>query len=281
MNANQGQIEEWNGGSGERWLRYQERLDDALAPFGAAALDAASPGAGERVLDVGCGCGATTLELARRVGADGYVLGADISAPMVERARVRAREQTPSPEFQLADASRLVFEGERFDLLFSRFGIMFFDQPVPAFAHLRSLLRPGGRLTFACWRPLVENEWVTLPLEAARPWLPDMPPADPHAPGPFALSDPDRTRGILTEAGFGHVLVRPFDGGMRIGTGVTALQDAAEYLFQIGPIARQLREQAGPARAEIRRAILRELASRHRPEGVVLNAAVWIVTAVA
>jgi SAM-dependent methyltransferase len=281
MNANQGQIEEWNGGSGERWLRYQERLDDALAPFGAAALDAASPGAGERVLDVGCGCGATTLELARRVGADGYVLGADISAPMVERARVRAREQTPSPEFQLADASRLVFDGERFDLLFSRFGVMFFDQPVPAFAHLRSLLRPGGRLVFACWRPLAENEWVTLPLEVARPWLPDTPPADPHAPGPFALSDSDRTRRILTEAGFGYVLVRPFDAGMRIGTGVTALQDAAEYLFQIGPTARQLREQAGPAQAEIRQAILRELTSRHRPEGVVLNAAIWIVTAVA
>lgn len=281
MSANEKQIEEWNGGTGERWRRYQARLDDALAPFGAAALDAASPGAGERVLDIGCGCGATTLELARRVGADGYVLGVDISVPMIERARVRALEQTPAPDFQLTDASQLVFDAGRFDLLFSRFGVMFFDQPVPAFAHLRSLLRSGGRLAFACWRPFAENEWVTLPLEAARPWLPDMPSADPQAPGPFALSEADRTRGILAEAGFANVLIRPFDAGMRIGTGETALQDAADYMFQIGPIAQRLREQADPTQIEIRQAILRELANYHRPEGILLNAAVWIITATA
>lgn len=279
MSANQRQIEEWNGVSGARWLQYQERLDQALASFGTAALSAASPKLGERVLDVGCGCGATTLELAKLVGQNGYVLGVDISAQMIERARSRTLKQIPSPNFEVADASLLKSDGIRFDLLFSRFGVMFFDQPVQAFSHLRRLLKPGGRLAFTCWRPLAQNEWVSLPLQVARPWLTDMPTADVHAPGPFALSDPDQTRRILSEAGFHDILFRPFDAGMKIGEGAAALQDATDFVFQIGPIARHLREQTASRQVDIRTAISAELSSCHGSDDVVLNASVWIITA--
>src|SRR6266850_2472283 len=183
--ANQEQIRYWNEQGGPRWVQRQQQLDAQINPLGLVAMQRAEIRPGERALDVGCGCGQTTLELAQRVGASGSVLGIDISQPMLTRARERQQELgIKNLEFLHADAQTYSFERERFDLIFSRFGVMFFDDPAAAFANLRTALRSAGRLCFLCWQTLEKNEWARVPfLAATRHVQPPAPPA-PDAPGP-------------------------------------------------------------------------------------------------
>src|SRR6185437_8318171 len=176
----------WNGHSGERWVAHQVRLDARLAVFGQAAIEAAAPAADERVLDVGCGAGASSLALAARVGAGGQVLGVDISEPLIARARALAPRDAPVL-FRVADASSAELPEGAFDILFSRFGVMFFDDPTLAFAHMRRALKPGGRLAFVCWRSAAENDWMRLPMGAIKDIIPPTAPRDPEAPGPFSF----------------------------------------------------------------------------------------------
>ncbi|MEK1835922.1 MAG: methyltransferase domain-containing protein, partial [Pseudomonas sp.] len=165
------QVADWNGQSGEYWVANQARLDAMFAVFGQAAIEAAAPTTGERVLDVGCGAGASSLALAARVGAGGQVLGVDISEPLIGRARALAPQDTPA-QFRVADASSAELPEGAFDILFSRFGVMFFDDPTGAFAHMRRALRPGGRVAFVCWRGVAENDWVRLPMGAIKGIVP-------------------------------------------------------------------------------------------------------------
>ncbi|MFM0008678.1 class I SAM-dependent methyltransferase, partial [Paraburkholderia dipogonis] len=165
------QVADWNGQSGERWVAYQARLDAMMAVFGQAAIEAAAPATGERVLDIGCGAGASSLDLAARVGAGGHVLGVDISEPLIGRARALAPQDTPVL-FQVADASSTELPEGAFDILFSRFGVMFFDDPTAAFAHMRRALKPGARVAFVCWRGMAENDWVRLPMGAIKGIVP-------------------------------------------------------------------------------------------------------------
>ncbi len=169
------QVADWNGQSGERWVAYQARLDAMLAAFGQAAIEAAAPATGERVLDVGCGAG-------------GQVLGVDTSEPLIGRARALAPQDTPVL-FRVADASSAELPEGAFDILFSRFGVMFFDDPTGAFAHMRRALQPGGRVAFVCWRGAAENDWVRLPMGAIKGIVPPTAPPDPEAPGPFSFGD--------------------------------------------------------------------------------------------
>ena len=197
------QIEYWNSERARKWVELQERMDALIEAFGARAIERAGLAAGERVIDVGCGCGGTTLDLAGRVGARGRVLGVDISAVMLSRARERAKSVgLANVEFVDADAQTHAFEAGAWDCAFSRFGVMFFADPARAFANLRRALRQGGRVSFACWRAMPENEWVTVPLTALMKVIAPPPPPLPGAPGPFAFGDPQRVRGLLGEAGF-------------------------------------------------------------------------------
>ncbi|MDZ4778592.1 MAG: class I SAM-dependent methyltransferase, partial [Alphaproteobacteria bacterium] len=216
--ANADQIALWNDDLGQRWVREQARLDASIAPFGAAALKVAAPRSGEVVLDIGCGCGDTSLFLAKAVSPGGEVLGVDVSAPMLARADARAAEAgLQHVRFAEGDASSAKLGGP-FDLLFSRFGVMFFDDPQAAFAHLRLAMKPGGRMAFVCWRTFAENEWARLPAVAAIGVLgPPKTPADPLAPGPFAFGDATRTRAILEGAGWRDVKLEPFDAPMKMG----------------------------------------------------------------
>ena len=196
--SNAEQIEFWNGDAGASWAKRQRRMDALLAPISSAVIEFAHCGAGDHVLDVGCGCGDTSLRLAR---SGAMVTGIDISKPMLARARERTREEHRDVTFVLADAATATLASD-YSLLFSRFGVMFFAAPSAAFGNLRGALRANGRMCFVCWQPPQLNPWILLPMLAARPHLAPQPTLDPHAPGPFAFADASRVEGILRRAGF-------------------------------------------------------------------------------
>jgi len=273
------QIQYWNETAGPKWVALQALIDDQIRPLGELAIERAAPQPGERVADVGCGCGDSTLELARRVGPDGSVLGLDLSAPMLERARQRAHDRGLSiAHFAHADAQTHAFTPDRFDLVFSRFGVMFFAHPEDAFSNLRGGLRAGGRLAFVCWQALAENPWMAVPLMAAVPHLPPMSPPAPGAPGPFAFAEPEHVSRILTGAGFTDVGFEDVRRPLRVGGGGD-LDQTVDFLLQMGPTSRALRE-ADPALVPIVTASIREaLQPFYRDDGVRMPSAAWIVTA--
>ena len=276
--ANAAQIEFWNGPTGQRWTRLQKRIEDNLRPFTAATLERLAPEAGERIVDIGCGAGDTTLALAERVQAHGFVLGVDVSRPLLNRATARAANTPEYPvRFVEADAAAYAFERASFDALFSRFGVMFFADPAAAFANLRRGLKPGGRIAFCCWRDRRENPWVTLPVAAARKHLSELPPAPgPDEPGPFSFADTARIRRILTSAGFARVVCEKFDPLLAYGT---EPRDAADYLTQMGPIGSVLQEHPEALRAAVAETLAGTLEAHREAGGIRLAAAVWIVTA--
>lgn len=274
--ANADQIAYWNNSAGATWAALQDRLDRQIEPLGQRAMDAGAPRAGERVLDIGCGCGQTSLELAQRVGPTGQVLGVDISEPMLEVARRRGGEAgLANVSFLAADAQTRAFPPGGFDLAFSRFGVMFFDDPTAAFRNIAAALRPDGRLAFVCWRPLAENPWMGAPMQAALSLLPPMPPpADPTAPGPFAFADPERLRGILAAAGLVDIDIAPHDQMI----GGNDLDETVAMSLRVGPLGAVLREN--PELKDGVVGAIREALARHlTPQGVMLASATWIVTA--
>ncbi|SCB18982.1 class I SAM-dependent methyltransferase [Cupriavidus alkaliphilus] len=275
------QVGGWNGQSAERWVANQARLDAMVAVFGQAAMEAAAPATGERVLDIGCGAGASSLALAARVGAGGQVLGVDISEPLIGRARALAQRDTPAL-FQVADASSAELPEAAFDILFSRFGVMFFDDPIAAFAHMRRALRPGGRVAFVCWRGAAENDWVRLPMGALKGIVPPIALPDPEAPGPFSFGDPGRVARILTAAGFTDIAIDPFDAAVPFGEGGTrdaAIDDAVTMTLEVGPLSRALADQPDDIRARASAAVRAAFAGLPGERSVMINGAAWIVMA--
>jgi SAM-dependent methyltransferase len=278
MSGNDAQRDYWAGDAGRAWVEHQARMDLGLAPVTAALLARAGIGAGASVLDIGCGAGETTLALADAVGPGGHVVGADISPLLLDRARERAGARA-NVAFIEADAQTHRFDGA-FDLLFSRFGVMFFADPTAAFRNLAAALRTGGRLLFACWRPVAENPWTTVPMTALRPILPaPAAPPDPLAPGPFAFADPARVEGILAAAGFTGIAAEAFDFPMLMGQGDDPLADAVRFLGKLGPAAAALRE-AGPEAREAAKPLLAAALAPHVAGGrVSLPGAIWLVSA--
>ena len=275
------QVGDWNGQSGERWVANQARLDAMVAVFGQAAIEAAAPETGERVLDIGCGAGASSLALAARVGAGGQVLGVDISKPLIRRARALAQQDTPAL-FQVADASSAELPEGAFDILFSRFGVMFFDDPIAAFAHMRRALRPGGRVAFVCWRGAAENDWVRLPMGALKSIVPPSALPGPNAPGPFSFGDRGRVANILTAAGFTAIAIAPFDASVPFAEGETrdaAIDDAVKMIFEVGPLSRALADQPDDIRARASAAVRAAFAGLPGERSVMINGAAWIVMA--
>lgn len=268
-------IEYWNGREGAFWVAEAERFDSMLAPFGRLLLAAASLERGERVLDVGCGNGTVTLEAAHAVGPTGRVMGLDISAPMLARARQRASEQGIDIDFVQGDAQTTAFDDAR-DVVVSRFGVMFFDDPEAAFANLATAVRPGGRLCFVCWQEMAVNEWIAVPATAivAHVGIPELP--EPGAPGPFAFADPARTSRLLESAGWSEVNVEAHQDRMRIGQNP---QDVVNFMFT-NEMGRRLTDGKDPeaVKAGIEAAVeaLRPYAG---PEGVVVTGSCWLVTA--
>ncbi len=277
--GNAAQIAYWNDRAAVTWTEFQDRIDAVFAPLTAIALDASAAAPGERALDIGCGCGATVLELARRVGPAGHVLGLDVSEPMAARARARiAAAGLGNAEVLVSDASAAVFPRRDADLLFSRFGVMFFADPAAAFANLRRAMRPGGRLLCAVWRPMAENSWFSVPLEAARFLLPPQPPPEPDAPGPFAFADAERVRRILAEAGWQCIGLEPCDVPMRLA-GPGQIGQATEFATRVGALARVLADAEPELRSRAQEAVADVLGGYDGPDGISLSGSIWIVSA--
>ena len=279
---NDEQVEYWNSRVGGTWARMQDRLDRAFTPVTAALLTVAAPQPGEFALDVGCGSGETTLALADAVGDAGGALGVDISDQLLSRARARADELPNIAEFRRADAATFGDDGDDdrdFDLIVSRFGVMFFDDPVAAFANLHRLASPAGRITFACWQPPADNLWATLPMQALAALLPELPQTDALAPGPFAFADPERVHAIMTMAGWHDISFDDLPFAMVIGDGDDPVAAAVHFSLRIGPAARAIRD-AGPAAEAAAPALLAAaLAPFADGDTVALPGAVWIVSA--
>ncbi len=273
MSGNQDQIDYWNGPAGQRWAEAQESLDRTLSSIGKAFLEFAAVKPGERVLDIGCGCGTTTLAFADAAGPNGRVTGLDISAPMLGLARTRAAGR--AIEFVQADASVHPFRAE-YDVATSRFGVMFFADPVAAFTNIRKALKPSGRLAFLCWRALPDNVWAAVPLLAARDLLPAQEPPDPHAPGPFAFADPVRLRAILESAGFKAIRIDKLDSVMNMAS---TAREAAQFALGIGPLARATAESDDATKTKIVARVSEALKKYETPSGVAPPAACWLVGA--
>lgn len=272
------QIAYWNGVVGEKWINHQDALDRMLEPISTRLIAAAALKAGDQVLDIGCGCGATSLEIADLIGARGSVTGIDISAPMLAHATARAAAKKKSKvlDFLLADAATHAFPQGAYDLALSRFGVMFFAEPAAAFANIRKGLKRRGRLVFMAWQALAANAWVTVPLSAMLAHLPPPAPQDPLAPGPFAFADADRVRSVLDAAGFTDIDIAPEEFQLRLGGDLDA---ACNFAGQIGPNARLLAEVDEPVREMAVAAMRKALAAHVTPAGLALGGACWLVTA--
>lgn len=273
------QIRYWNETAGPKWVALQDLLDAQIGELGVAAIDAAGIAPAHDVIDIGCGCGQSTLEIARRVGPDGTVLGVDISAPMLERASEQAvREHLTQASFRNVDAQTHSFAPASVDHVFSRFGVMFFADPPAAFANLRNALRPSGNLTFLCWQPITENPWMLTPLLAAADHIPLPQPPAPGAPGPFAFANPDFVRGILERAGFAEIAFDALRRSVIVGGGGDVDQ-AVDFVLQMGPTGAALRDAGADTLPRVRDSVRAALEPFATEDGIRMDAAAWIVSA--
>jgi len=276
MTANAAQAQAWNGDDGRHFVAERARHERMHERLTSRLLDAAAISAGDSVLDIGCGCGQTTLAAAR-AAAPGHVLGVDLSAPMLAVARrLAGRDGARNARFEQADAQTRAFPAAGFDVALSSFGVMFFDDPPAAFANIAAALRPGGRVAFLCWQEAARNEFLAVPLAAvaAHAAMPEMPGAG--EPGPFSLADPQRIRSLLASAGFADISISGLEEPMRVGDDV---QDVIGYYRGL-PIARQMLAGAGEqATASVLETLRAALGPHQGDDGVTLGSAAWLVTA--
>jgi SAM-dependent methyltransferase len=272
-------VELWNSDASAAWSNHPERYDAMLRELGLRALDAAHLEPGERVLDIGCGTGQLTLQAAERVGTRGNVHGVDVAEGLLAVARRRATEAgLGQVDLLQADAQDHGFPASSYDVVLSRFGVMFFEDPVSAFANLQAATMPGGRLAFVAWQPAPLNEWATVPLFAALPHVGPPPLPEPGAPGPFAFGDADRLRTVLTEAGWGDVMVEDVQTTLSVGGARTA-EEAVDFIIA-DTFGQLLLRSATPEQRAAAVVALREAYAAHLVDGEVrVKAAAWLVTA--
>lgn len=277
--SNQEQIEAWDGATGEKWAQHSDLLDQLLSPFLPVLLQAAQLQPSEHVLDIGCGAGALTLEAAAKVGAVPGALGVDVSSKLLEVARKRAMARRIEAKFEHHDAS--VYQpASLVDVAISRFGVMFFDDPVAAFTSIRANMRPEGRLVFACWQHLKDNEWASALGQIAKRFITDpLPSPDPLAPGSFAFADKDRVHTVLKDAGWKGVTCDAWSGDIVL-PGET-LEESTAFILNLGPISRLLQERDVPLEP-VRDALMEKLGRQLNSQGSpALSGKAWIVSATA
>jgi SAM-dependent methyltransferase len=264
----------WNGPSGRAWVETQQLLDQVFHPFEDILVDAVRARRPRQVLDVGCGTGATTLAVARLLGADGHCTGIDISDPMLAVARARAEREHLPADFIRADAQDYPLEPAGFDMFISRFGVMFFADPVQAFANLRHAAAPDAQLRFIAWRSASENPFMTAAERAAAPFLPSLPPRRPDGPGQFAFANAGRVHAILADGGWNAIDIRPMDVGC-----VFPERELVHYLSRLGPVGGALQDADEPTRRQILAAVRPAFDTYVHGAEVRFTAACWMIGA--
>jgi SAM-dependent methyltransferase len=263
----------WNGPAARGWVENQDLLDRVFRPLEALLVDSIS-GSQTRVLDVGCGTGGTTLAAARQLGANGESIGIDISEPMIAVARARAEREAAPARFICADAQEYAFEPASVDRIISRFGVMFFDNPVRAFANLRRAAADEGAARLIAWRSPAENPFMTTAERAARPLLPNLPDRRSDGPGQFAFADPDRVAAILRESGWTAIEIQPIDVPCTLPEAVLA-----RYVTQLGPVGRILQEADDETRKRVIDAVRPAFDPYVKGTEVRFTAACWLIAA--
>jgi SAM-dependent methyltransferase len=275
---NAGQIAFWNGAGGQRWVDRQAALDTVLAPIQEPLIVRADIQPGEQVVDIGCGCGATTIAAAGKVGTGGSVLGLDVSAPMLIRANELAAADAPVSLIQ-GDAMVYHFKAASRDLVISRLGVMYFADPVRAFLNIRTTMRSGGRVAFACWCDLRDNPWALEPLQAVYDHVPKLPGLRPRAPDDFAFASHEWVEQVLGEAGLRRIRLERCDLALDLAAG-EGLDGAVQTALAFGPASRAVAGQSADAVEAATMAVRKVLARYAKGPAVMVPAAVWIVTAV-
>ncbi len=277
--GNSDQITHWNEVSGPKWVRYADTINAQLEPIGLATMDRADIRVGERVLDVGCGCGQTSVELGRRVGSGGGVHGVDVSAPMLADARERAAAANLAHvQFSEADAQDHRFDPADFDLLFSRFGVMFFADAAAAFSNLHDALKADARLCFVCWQEIAKNPWMAAPAMTAAQFVELPAPQPPGSPGPFSFADPAHVTAVLQKGGFRDVRCEALEGETEIGAG-QELPEIVAFMLQMGPAGAALRSAGEDVQTRATAAAIEVLGGAYREGAVRMPYAAWIVQA--
>lgn len=274
--------EDWAGEMGDRWLTNLSGFEGSIAPIGYALIEHAGYTGGERILDLGCGGGATTLEIAKKIGAEGRATGLDISPALVDFANRRAREAGVSnAHFICADAATAQPTEAPFDRLFSRFGSMFFAEPVPAFANLRAMLKPGAQIDLAVWAPPADNPWMAGAMGVIRSHV-EMPAPVPRAPGPFAFEEPEYVSVVLKGAGFSEIRVTPHTCLLPVGGPGNTPEQAAAFVTNGMSFGEILKEKPAEVHDAAMQDILTLFQAHHIPgSGVVMGAKVWLISALA
>ena len=272
--ANADQIALWNDTAGRAWVDTQETLDAVLLPFEERLVAAVAERKAQRVLDAGCGTGSTTLAIARHLGKQGAAVGVDISEPMIALAKQRAEAESSPARFIVADAQTYAFDDASFDMVVSRFGIMFFDDPVRAFANLRRATAPGGTLEVIAWRSPAENPFMTAAERAAAPFVPEMPARKPDEPGQFAFADRGRVHSILEKSGWTQIDVRPIDVECALPR-----RELELYITRLGPLGRVLPQLDEKTRSQVVAAVRAAFDPYVHGEEVRFTAACWTIGA--
>ena len=279
------QSEYWNGAAGKKWASLANNQDTLLGKLGEETMDAAGVSNGQSVLDIGCGSGGSTFELSKRIGSDGTVWGVDISKPMLDIGITRLKSHDfRNIRFSEADVTTFDFKNHSFDIAFSRFGVMFFEDPVVSFSSVANSLKSKGRLAFCCWRSLSKNEWFELPLNVGLKYC-DQPNQDDtmdaaglsYSPGPMAFKDQDRIDKILSESGFSTISIKEHKSKLTVGL---TPKIAASNLTNVGPLSRLMQNYNDNIKALIQTDLEKQLIQNVTPEGVKLRSNVWIVTAI-
>lgn len=271
---NQDQIALWNSSAGQAWTESQELMDQMLRPYEKVLVEVVDAGPCSRLLDVGCGTGATTLALARRLGRRAECTGVDISEPMLELARARAKREPSSASFLLADAQTHAFAPASFDVIVSRFGVMFFDDPVRAFTNLRSAAQLGARLAIVAWRGADENPFMTTAEHAAAPFLPELPPRRPNDPGQFAFAGADHVRGILQGSGWSDIDLEAVERTCSLPASALT-----HYVTRFGPVGRVLQHADRDTQTRVLESVLRAMEPYIHGSEVRFRSACWLVQA--
>jgi SAM-dependent methyltransferase len=273
-----GEIEasEWAGAMGDKWLANLDGFEGMIASIGAALMAKADFAPGERVVDIGCGGGATTVEIGKAVGPQGEALGIDVSDSLLATARQRAAG-AGNVRFLTGDAATITLDGAPRDRLFSRFGIMFFNDFAAAFANLRKMLRPGGRADFSAWAPASENGWI-VDMQAILGNHVELPVPAPNAPGPFALKDADFARPLLEGAGFSSVEFDLWRGEQLVGGSGAGPEQAADFVLHAMSFGEALKDKPA-ALDQVRGELVALFAAHYRDGAVRMPAGAWLISA--